>query len=73
MTSSVSRQSHKEIGNASIDPAVGIIPVAIENDSYVRWCRGRDCGPRSVPEISAKAPRGKVKAASEAKREAFPP
>ena len=34
------------------------IPAAIQNDSYVRWYKGRDCGPRSGPEISAKAPRG---------------
>ena len=35
-----------------------LIPAAIENDSFDRWYKGRDCGPRSGPENSAKAPRG---------------
>ena len=36
----------------------GIIPAATRNDSCDRWYKGRDCGPRSGPENSAKAPRG---------------
>ncbi len=28
------------------------------NDSYDRWYKGRDCGPRSDPEIGGHAPRG---------------
>ena len=36
-----------------------MIPAAIIKDSYDRWYKGRDCGPRSGPENSAKAPRGK--------------
>ena len=35
-----------------------MIPAVTENDSHVPWYKGRDCGPRSGPEISAKAPRG---------------
>ncbi len=35
-----------------------VIPAIIKNDPYVRWYKGRDCGPRSGPENSAKAPRG---------------
>ncbi len=34
------------------------IPAATEKDSYGRWYKGRDRGPRSGPENSAKAPRG---------------
>ncbi len=29
-----------------------LIPAAIINDSYDRWYKGRDCDPRSGPEIS---------------------
>ena len=37
--------------------AVGIIliPAATENDSCIRWYKGRDCGPRSEQGIAAKA------------------
>ena len=35
-----------------------IIPSAIKFDLYGAWYKGRDCGPRSGPESSAKAPRG---------------
>ncbi len=48
-----------------------LIPAAIINDSYVRWYKGRDCGPRSDPEIGGNAPRGISE--GEAKREAFLP
>ncbi len=52
-----------------------LIPAAIINDSFIRWYKGRDCGPRSGPrsgpEIGAKAPRGTSEGA--AKREAFLP
>ena len=34
---------------------VGIIPAATENDSCIRWYKGRDCGPRSEQGIAAKA------------------
>ena len=47
--------------------------VAAENDSYISCYKGRDCGPRSGPENSAKAPRGISEGPSEAKREAFLP
>ena len=33
----------------------GIIPAATENDSCIRWYKGRDCGPRSEQGIAAKA------------------
>ena len=32
-----------------------MIPEATENDSYIRWYKGRDCGPRSEQGIAAKA------------------
>ena len=32
-----------------------MIPAATENDSYIRWYKGRDCGPRSEQGIAAKA------------------
>ena len=32
-----------------------IIPAATENDSCIRWYKGRDCGPRSEQGIAAKA------------------
>ena len=32
-----------------------IIPAATENDSCIRWYKGRDCGPRSEQGIVAKA------------------
>ena len=35
-----------------------LIPAARINDSFDRWYKGRDCGPRSGAENSAKAPRG---------------
>ena len=35
-----------------------LISAVPKNASYVRWYKGRDCGPRSDPENSAKAPRG---------------
>ncbi len=34
------------------------MPAAIEKGFYVRWYKDRDCGPRSDPEIGAKAPWG---------------
>ena len=33
----------------------GLIPAATENDSCIRWYKGRDCGPRSEQGIAAKA------------------
>ncbi len=41
-------------GNRQLD----LIPTAIENDSYDRWYKGRDGGPRSGPENSGHALRG---------------
>ena len=32
-----------------------MIPAATENDSCIRWYKGRDCGPRSEQGIAAKA------------------
>ena len=32
-----------------------LIPAATENDSCIRWYKGRDCGPRSEQGIAAKA------------------
>ncbi len=48
---------HQRLGESNFASA-GIIPAAIENDSFVRWYKGRDCGPRSGPENSGHAPRG---------------
>ena len=38
-----------------MDFIIGIIPAATENDSCIRWYKGRDCGPRSEQGIAAKA------------------
>ena len=39
----------------SSDRVDRFIPAATENDSCIRWYKGRDCGPRSEQGIAAKA------------------